>query len=69
MPLEISKESDGLILEEKKNVVHHGVADKEEYSASEGEQEDLDHGRKMRRWLTGQEDSKKSFFFFFKSLG
>lgn len=49
MPLEISKESDSSILEEKKNVVHHGVAGKEEYSANEGEQEDLDHGRKMRR--------------------
>lgn len=47
--------------------MHHGVAGKEEYSANEGEQEDLDHGRKMRRWLTGQEDSKK--FFSFKSLG
>lgn len=67
MPLEISKESDSSILEEEKNVVHHGVAGKEEYSANEGEREDLDHGRKMRRWLTGQEDSKKLFFF--KSLG
>lgn len=67
MPPEGSKESDGSILEEKKKVVYYDVAGKEEYSANEGEQEDLDHGRKMRRWQTVKRTQKKIFFL--KSVG
>lgn len=67
MPPEGSKDSDRSMLEEKKKVVHYDVAGKEEYSANEGEQEDLDHGGKMRRWQTVKRTQKS--FVFFKSLG
>lgn len=35
---------------------------KVEYSANGGEQEDLDHGRKMKRWQTVKR-TQRSFFF------